>query len=124
MTHGIVRSRASVREPWPETVAVLAGGNDDRRTPRPCGLVDGDRVRGGVSGDARKRALDRGEPIDSHGRIIARLLRQRVDTDHACLIDATVALPPATPAAATVCRSGPRALPGSLADGVEPTLAV
>ena len=98
--------------------------DDDRRTPRPCGLVDGDRVRGGVSGDAHERALDRGEPIEGNGRIIARLLRQRVDTDHACLIDATVALSPATPAAAPVFRSGPRSLPGPLADGVEPVLAV
>ena len=57
--------------------------DDDRRTPRPCGLVDGDRVRGGVRGDARERALDHGEPIEGKGRIIARLLSQRVDTDHA-----------------------------------------
>ena len=35
--------------------------DDDRRTPRRRGLVDGDRVRGGVSGDAHERTLDRGE---------------------------------------------------------------
>ena len=79
-----------VAEPPTEVATVARDGrrpgrwDDDRRTPRPGGLVDGDRVRGGrVSGDARERALDRGEPIEGNGRIIARLLRQRVDTDHA-----------------------------------------
>ena len=57
--------------------------DDDRRTPRPGGLVDGDRVIGGVSGDAHERALDRSEQIEGGGRIITRLLGQRVDTDHA-----------------------------------------
>ena len=37
--------------------------DDDRRTPRPRRFVDGDRVIGGVSGDAHERALDRGEQI-------------------------------------------------------------
>ena len=85
--------------------------DDDCRTPRPCGLVDGDRVRGGVSGDAHERALDRSEQIEGGGRIITRLLGQRVDTDHAGLIDAKVELPPATPAAATVFRGRPLTLP-------------
>ena len=61
----------------------LGRGDDDCRTPRRCGLVDGDRVRGGVSGDAHERALDSGEPIDGGGRLITRRLGQRVDTDHA-----------------------------------------
>ena len=39
----------------------------------PFSLVDGDRVIGGVSGDAHERALDHGEH-DGHGRIIVRLL--------------------------------------------------
>ena len=103
----IVRSRAGDRGPWPETFAVLAGGDDDRRTPRPRRFVDGDRVRGGVSGDAHERALDCGEQIEGGGRIIIRRLGQRVDTDHAGLIDAKMELPPATPAAATVCRGRP-----------------
>ena len=78
--------------------------DDDRRTPRPRGLVDSDRVRGGVSGDAHERALDRVEQIEGGGRIIPRRLGQRVDEDRAGLIDAKVELPPATPAAATVFR--------------------
>ena len=103
----IVRSRAGDRGPWPETFAVLAGGTDDRRTPRPRRFVDGDRVIGGVSGDAHERALDRSEQIEGGGRIITRRLGQRVDKDHAGLIDAKVELPPATSAAATVFRGGP-----------------
>ena len=35
-----------------------------------------------MSGRPIKRTL-RGEPIEGKGRIIARLLSQRVDTDHA-----------------------------------------
>ena len=81
--------------------------DDDRRTPRPCGLVDGDRVRGGVSGNAHERALDRREQIEGGGRILTRRLGQRLDTDHAGLIDAKMELPPATPAAATVFRGRP-----------------
>ena len=56
-------------------------------------------------------ALDHGEQIEGSGRIITRLLGQRVDTDHAGLIDAKVELPPATPAAATVFRGGPLTCP-------------
>ena len=85
--------------------------DDDRRTPRPRRFVDGDRVIGGVSGDAHEWALDRGEQIEAGGRIITRLLGQRVDKDHAGLIDAKVELPPATPAAATVFRGGPLTCP-------------
>ena len=48
-----------------------------------------------------------GEQIEGGGRIIPRRLGQRLDTDHAGLIDAKVELPPATPAAATVCRGRP-----------------
>ena len=81
--------------------------DDDRRTPRPGRFVDGDRVIGGVSGDAHERALDCGEQIEGGGRIITRRFGQRVDTDHAGLIDAKVELPPATPAAATVFRGRP-----------------
>ena len=81
--------------------------DDDRRTPRPRRFVDGDRVIGGVSGDAHERALDRSEQIEGGGRIIPRRLGQRVDTDHAALIDAKVELPPATSAAATVFRGRP-----------------
>ena len=83
--------------------------DDDCRTPRPRGFVDGDRVIGGVSGDAHERAIDRIEQIEGSGRIIPHRLGQRVDTDHAGLIDAKVELPPATPAAATVFRGGPLA---------------
>ena len=43
--------------------------DDDCRTPRPCGFVDGDRVIGDVSGDAHERALDRSEQIEGGGRI-------------------------------------------------------
>ncbi len=48
--------------------------DDDRRTPRRGRCVDGDRVRGGVSGDAHERALDRREQIHGGGRIVTRLL--------------------------------------------------
>ena len=48
----------------------LGRWDDDRRTPRPRRFVDGDRVIGGVSGDAHERALDRGEQIEGGGRII------------------------------------------------------
>ena len=61
--------------------------------------LDGDRVIGGVSGDAHERALDRSEQIEGGGRIITRRLGQRVDEDHAGLIDAKVELSPATSAA-------------------------
>ena len=57
--------------------------DDDCRTPRRRGLVDGDRVIGGVSGDAHERALDCGEQIEGGGRILTRRLGQRVDEDHA-----------------------------------------
>ena len=85
--------------------------DDDRRPPRPRRFVDGDRVIGGVSGDAHERALDRSEQIEGSGRIIARLFGQRVNTDPAGLIDAKVEFPPATPAAATVFRGSPLTLP-------------
>ena len=52
----------------------LGRWDDDCRTPRPPGFVDADRVRGGVSGDAHKRAPDRGEQIEGGGRIITRRL--------------------------------------------------
>ena len=84
---------------------------DRRRTPRPGGLVDGDRVIGRISGDAHERAIDGGEQIEGGGRIITRRLGQRVDTDHAGLIDAKVEFPPATPAAATVFRGSPLTCP-------------
>ena len=103
----IVRSRAGDRGPWPETVAVLAGGTTTVAPRAPGGLVDGDRVIGRISGDAHERALDRGEQIEGGRRILTRRLGQRVDTDHAGLIGAKVELPPATPAAATVFRGGP-----------------
>ena len=57
------------------------------------------------------RALDRVEQIEAGGRIITRRFGQRVDTDHAGLIDAKVEFPPATSAAATVFRGGPLACP-------------
>ena len=79
--HSKVTGDGCSRYPWDDPATVA--GNEKRR------IV--------LEGDARERALDRGEPIDGNGRIIARLLSQRVDTDHAYLIDATVALPPATP---------------------------
>ena len=85
--------------------------DDDRRTPRRRGLVNGDRVIGAVSGDAHERTIDRVEQIEGGGRIIARRLGQRVDTDHAGLIDAKVEPPPATPAAATVFSRPPTHLP-------------
>ena len=85
--------------------------DDDRCTPRPRRFVDGDRVIGGVSCDAHERAIDRGEQIEASGRIITRRLGQRLDTDHAGLIDATVELPPATSAATTVFRGGPLTFP-------------
>ena len=62
--------------------AVLAGGIMDCRTPRRRRFVDGDRVIGGVSGDAYERAIDRGEQIEAGGRIITRLLGQRVALLH------------------------------------------
>ena len=77
-TNVIVRSRAGDRGPWPETVAVLAGGTTTVAPPRPRRFVDGDRVIGGVSGDAHERALDRSEQIEAGGRIITRRLGQRV----------------------------------------------
>ena len=57
--------------------------DDDRRPPRQGGLVDGDRVRGGVSGGAHEGTLDRSEQIEGGGRILTRRPGQRVDTDHA-----------------------------------------
>ena len=80
--------------------------NDDRRTPSPCGLADGDRVVGVVSDDAHEMAIDRSEQIEGAGCIITRRLGlgQRVDKNHACLIDAKVELPPTTSAVATVFR--------------------
>ena len=89
----------------------LGRWDDYRRTPRPRRFVDGDRVIGAVSGDAHERALDRGEQIEGGRRIITRRLGQRVDTDHAGLIDAKVELPPAASAAATVFRGSPLTLP-------------
>ena len=68
---------------WGARVSNDPGLPDHCRTPRRRGLVDGDRVIGGVSGDAHERALDRGEQIDGGGRSITRRLGQRVDTDHA-----------------------------------------
>ena len=53
------------------------------------------------------------------GRIITRRLGQRVDTDHAGLIDAKVELPPATPAAATVFRGRPLTGPDGQTRAVE-----
>ena len=91
----------------PRDVRRLGRWDDHRRTPRPRRFVDGDRVIGGVSGDAHERTLNRIEQIEGGGRILARRLGQRVDTDHAGLIDAKVELPSATPAAATVFRSSP-----------------
>ena len=85
--------------------------DDDRRTPRPRRFVDGDRVIGGVSRDAHERTIDRSEQIEGGGRIIPRRLGQRVDTDHAGLIDAKVEFPPATSAAATVFRGDPLTFP-------------
>ena len=79
--------------------------------PRRRGLIDGDRVIGGVSGDVHERTLDRSEQIEGGGRILPRRLGQRVDTDHAGLIDAKVELPSATSAAATVFCSGPLTFP-------------
>ena len=54
----IVRSRAGDRGPWAETFAVLAGGDDDRRTPRPGGLAQREMVeepqgQGGLDGEIR-----------------------------------------------------------------------
>ena len=89
----------------------LGRWDDDRRPARPRRFVDGDRVIGSVSGDAHEWALDCGEQIEGSGRIIPRRLGQRVDTDHARLIDAKVELPPATSAAATVFRGSPLTLP-------------
>ena len=58
-TNVIVRSRAGDRGPWGRDVRRLGRWDDDRRTPRPGGLIDGDRVIGRISGDAHERALDR-----------------------------------------------------------------
>ena len=59
--------------------------DDDCRTTRRRRFVDGDRVIGGGSGDAHERALDRGEQIESAGRIIiiTRRLGQCVNENHA-----------------------------------------
>ncbi len=86
-------------------------GDDDCRTPRPRGFVDGDRVRGRISGDAHERTIDGVDQIEGGGRIITRRPGQRVDKDRAGLIDAKVKLPPATPAAATVFRGRPLPCP-------------
>ena len=59
--------------------------DNDRRTPRR--FVDGDRVRGSVSGDTHEMAFDRGEQIEGGGRIIIRRLGQCVDEDHADHMD-------------------------------------
>ena len=75
-----------------------------------CGWT-GQVASTGVSGDAHERALDCGEQIEGGGRIITRCLGQRVDTDHAGLIDTKMELPPATPAAATVFRGRPLTFP-------------
>ena len=64
----------------------------------------------------RSRAGDRGPcpetfAVLAGGRIITRLLGQRVDKDHPRLIDAKVERPPAASAADTVCRGRPLTLP-------------
>ena len=68
-------------EPTTRRATVDTPGRRDGR--RRLGLVDGGRVRGGVSGDAHERALDRGEQIEGGGRILTRRRGQRVDKDHA-----------------------------------------
>ena len=72
-------------------------------------------LRPDVPGDAHERTIDRSEQIEGGGRIIPRRLGQRVDTDHAGLIDAKVEFPPATSAAATVFRGagGVSPVPGT-----------
>ena len=72
------RPRAVARD-----VRRLGRWDDDCRTPRRREFVAGDRVRGGVSGDAHERALDRGEQIEGGGCSITRRLGQRVNEDHA-----------------------------------------
>ena len=49
--------------------------------------------------------------VTVRGRILPRRLGQRVDEDHAALIDAKVELSPAASAAPTVFRSSPLTLP-------------
>ena len=61
--------------------------------------------------DRIKLTRDRSEQIEGGSRILTRRLGQRVDTDHAGLIDAKVELPPTTPAAVTVCRGHPLTCP-------------
>ena len=57
----------------------------------PAVFLDGKRVIGGVSGDAHESvAMGRVEQIENGDRIITRRLGQRVDEDHAGLIDAKV----------------------------------
>ena len=83
MRYDTGRPRAVIRLRISQLVRRPGRWDDDRRTPRPRRFVDGDRVIGGVSGDAHERALDRGEQIEGGSRIIPRRLGQRVDEDHA-----------------------------------------
>ena len=76
--------------------------SQDVISPRIVGPISNSPPTGCISGDTHESALDRSEQIEGGGRIITRRLGQRVDTDHAGLIDAKVELPSATPAAATV----------------------
>ena len=81
--------------------------DDDPRTPRPCRFVNGDRVIGGVSGDAHERAIDRGEQIE--GPLVRVTADAAYDTvavyETARARGATVVVPPAR--TANVSGHGP-----------------
>ncbi len=86
MTRGSKVTRPRAQEPCTNAARHVRGpdrGHHDRRTPRPRGLVHGNRVVGRVSGDAREGTLDRGDQLEGGGRVIHRRLGQRVGQDHA-----------------------------------------
>ena len=77
------------------------------RATRTRGIVEGDRVVGGVRRDARHVAVDRRDQIDARRRVIERRLGQDFGHDHPRSGDRNMELLPATRAASAVFRGGP-----------------
>ena len=77
------------------------------RATRTRGIVEGDRVVGGVRRDARHVAVDRRDQIDARRRVIERRLGQDFGDDHTRSVDRNMELLPATRAASAVFRGGP-----------------
>ena len=72
----------------PRSLCCPSWRNDDFRIPRFCGVVDRDRVVGGVGCEAHDVILNRGEEIESSIRIVRVPIGQELGDDHARSIDA------------------------------------